>query len=476
MSQVADSHILDLNHTLSLLREKAHGYPPTTARNYLKAIAAFEAFTATYPTDFSGFSDEMLADWFVGMVITGHTRKTALQYINSLSAVCSAINSDGHSLEPDEFTSIRGKIRRLDTDLPDCLIKHDSFSRLLQLIRTVDRLPDNLRLTADIMILSLLNPSMSLTDIIRLEKEDIDSLSTVSHDIVIPYISPRRKYLLPLGQSEKTPKQLRDSLDASILQLLHSRNIATFGQVKPTLDSYWAYAAITSGSTPCSTVSALGHIPPGLPALIVCPRSEYPRTMPTAEELLLSNPLQWHAMRLRPGVKFTTLTDRLSLMDTPVPELFYPCIEIARRIGKKLVYRNRPLIADIVFFRSRITDIPQLFRHIGDIAWCYRQSNAKGGTYASIPNASMLEFQTAIGLFTSDMHLYPLGTIDLQPDDIVEVVGDMFAGRQGRVESSLPGDPTIYRLIIWGDNGLEWRADVDSRLIKKITSPQLTVA
>lgn len=471
---MADSHIFDLNHTLSLLREKAYGYPQATSRNYLKAIAAFEAFTATYTADISGFSEEMLADWFVGMVVTGHTRKTALQYINSLSAVCSAINFDGISIVP--FTSIKAKIKKLNTDLPDCLINPYSFSRLLQLIRTADRLPDNLRLTADIMILSLLNPSMSLTDIIRLEKEDIDSLSTASRDIVTPYISPRRKYLLPLGQSGKTPKQLRDSLDASILQLLRSRNIATFGDAKPTLDSYWAYAAIISGSTPCSTVSALGHIPPGLPALMVCPRSEYQRTMPAAEAILLSNPLQWHAMRLRPGVKFTTLTDRLSLLSTTAPELFYPCIEIARRIGKKLVYSNRPLIADIVFFRSRITDIPQLFRHIGDIAWCYRQSNAKGDTYASIPDASMLEFQTTIGLFTADMQLYPLGAIDLQPDDIVEVVGDMFAGRQGRVECSIPGAPTIYRLIIWGDNGLEWRADVDSRLIKKITSPQLTVA
>lgn len=475
MNQASDFHTHNLDFTISLLREKTAGYPAATSRNYLKAISAFETFTAIYPTAAIDRSATMLADWYVAMIVAGRTRKTALQYINSLSALCSALPSAEES-ESTGFTYIKEKVRKLSDDMPDCSIDADNFARLLQLIRTADRLPDNLRLAAAIMIVLLLNPAMTLTDISRLEKNSLDTLGTTIGDIVSPYISARRKYIFPLGQSEKTPKQLLDSLNSSIIHLLQSRNIATFGSAEATLQSYWAYAAIMSGSTPCGVVNTLGHTPPGLAALAVCPRDASPLTLPTIEALLLSNPRQWHAMRLRPGVKFTTLTDRLATLSGASPELFYPCIEIARRIGKKLVYGNRPLITDIVFFRNRITEIPSLFRHIGDLAWCYRESSADGSPYATIPDSSMLEFQTAIGLFTADMDLYPIGSIDLQPNDIVEVVGDMFMGRQGRVEGTVPGQPTVYRLIIWGDNGLEWRADVDSRLIKKIASPQLTVA
>lgn len=474
MNQTTDSHIYNLGSTISLLREKSAEYPAATSRNYLKAISAFEAFTSLYPTEDAVFSPTMLADWYVAMVITGRTRKTALQYINSLSALCSALPSEENGL-PTGFTYIKEKIRKLSDDMPDCSIDADNFARLLQLIRTADRLPDNLRLAAVIMVVLLINPTLTLSDISRFEKGSIDRIGSKIGELAEPYISPRRKYLFPLGQSEKTPKQVVDALESEILGLLRSRHIATFGSAESTLRSYWAYAAIMSGATPCDTVSTLGHTPSGLAALAVCPRNGSTAALPNVESLLLSNPRQWHAMRLRPGVRFASLTERLDTLPGASPELFYPCVEIARRIGKKLIYSNRPLITDIVFFRSRMTEIPALFRHIGDLAWCYRESNADGSPYATIPDASMLEFQTAIGLFTADMDLYPIGAIDLQPNDIVEVVGDMFMGRQGRVEGTVPGQPTIYRLIIWGDNGLEWRADVDSRLIKKIASPQLTV-
>lgn len=85
----------------------------------------------------------------------------------------------------------------------------------------------------------------------------------------------------------------------------------------------------------------------------------------------------------------------------------------------------------------------------------------------------MHAFQTAVGIFTPDTSIYPLGAMELQPDDVVEVVGDLFAGYRGRVEgaagdsaSAAEGSPaTVYRLIITGDNGLEWRVPVDRRLL-----------
>ena len=474
MTQTPDSQLNYIDNLIAGLRDKAISLPQSTATNYLKALTAFESFTAIYPHDISAVSREMLADWYVNMIISGHTRKTALHYINSLSALYSSLKGKDETSD-DEFAWIKDKIKKLSPDMPDCRIDSVSFERLLQLIRTIERLQPDLKLTASLLTLALLNPSISLSEIAYLDKDTTDRLTDTSAEIANTYSTPRRKYIFPLSQSQVTNKQVLARLDSSLLSLMRSRNITVFTTAEATIQSYWAYATIAAGATPCEAVSALGHTPPGIPALTVCPRKNSSRPLPDIEPILLSNPLCWHAMRLRPGVRFESLTSRLHALPFTAPQLFYPSVEIARRIGKKLTYCNQPLIADIVFFRSRITDIPRIFRHIGDIAWCYRRPTDTGSPYATIPDSAMLEFQTAIGIFSPDMDLYPIGTIDLRPDDIVEVIGDMFMGHKGRIESIKT--PTVYRLILWGNNGLEWRADIDSRLLRKVTSlPHPTVA
>ena len=171
-------------------------------------------------------------------------------------------------------------------------------------------------------------------------------------------------------------------------------------------------------------------------------------------------------MRLRPGIKFNRLTERLSEIDEQYfkPELFYPCNEIAKRIKKKIVYEEKPILPDIVFFKSRVTDIQPLFNKIWDLAWCYTD----GGTYASIPKKAMENFQRAIGMFTPDYEVGPVGTIPLRKGDKIVVVGGAMAGRQGEIiDETWDEQNVIYRIMLWGDyQNIEWRVN-DPRLIAK---------
>ncbi|MDE5870895.1 MAG: hypothetical protein K2H22_02965 [Muribaculaceae bacterium] len=149
-------------------------------------------------------------------------------------------------------------------------------------------------------------------------------------------------------------------------------------------------------------------------------------------KIFLENPPRWYAMSLRPGVRFTQVCRRIQLLaaahtepkapilraslantarsaDTSLSDirLFYPCEEIARAIGKKVVIRERPFIHSVVFFRARITDIGRLFAKIGDLAWCYRQSARPGAPYADISERQFKLFQQTIAQFTPTTRLPP---------------------------------------------------------------------
>ena len=91
-----------------------------------------------------------------------------------------------------------------------------------------------------------------------------------------------------------------------------------------------------------------------------------------------------------------------------------------------------------------------------------------GETYASIPQKAMEAFQKAIGKFTPDYEVGPIGSIVLRPGDRIVAVGGSFTGKEGEIiDSSLNENGVIYRIMLWGDqNNIEWRVN-DSRLIEK---------
>ncbi len=235
-----------------------------------------------------------------------------------------------------------------------------------------------------------------------------------------------------------------------------------------------------------------------------------PEALAAIGRLFLENDPRWYAMSLRPGVTFTDLSRRINLLNNTSPlakgldiQLFYPCEEIARAIGKKIVIKQRPFIRNAVFFRARLTDIGRLFAKIGDLAWCYRQSARPGAPYADISQQQFERFQQTIASFTPDFEVAPTGELELREGDRVEILGGLFAGHAATVveasdcvaverrrprlrpqskgnhgpsnesceateDSRLKTEEStniVYRLNIIGDNGIDWRITVDPRLL-----------
>ena len=145
------------------------------------------------------------------------------------------------------------------------------------------------------------------------------------------------------------------------------------------------------------------------------------------------------------------------------------------------------LIPDILFVRTRVSRLQPLLARVSDLAWCYRTTSERG--YARIPDCEMQAFQLAIGIFTPETDVRPLGTVPPRPGQQVVVIGGPFAGRSGRYlstvtpitqnaysdsdtkntqnnpEAASSSLPVLYRLILPADNGIEWEADLDPRLV-----------
>lgn len=113
-----------------------------------------------------------------------------------------------------------------------------------------------------------------------------------------------------------------------------------------------------------------------------------------------------------------------------------------------------------------------MFLKIGDLAWCYKDHSG-AGSYAVIPRQVMERFQMAIGQFTSDYEVGPIGSITPRPGETIKILGGIFAGNEGELlkVESLNEKGVIYRLRILDDRGVEWKISVDPRQAKSISQP-----
>lgn len=238
----------------------------------------------------------------------------------------------------------------------------------------------------------------------------------------------------------------------------------------------WGCMALSVGVRGDVVRSLIGDIPRGLKFLeINSPASlsedERNKYFQIVKESLYGESPAWFAMRLRPGVKFEDILYRFSLLqkEINIPELFYPCDEVARLVGRKVVWKGRPVIRDVVFFKYRKGDIYPLFCRIYDLAWCYRRPGGAPGNYAEIPEKAMDNFKSALGLLSPDYEVAPQGEMELKPGDEVIVITAKDVEERGRILKKPSYDEDgnkIFRVTLLDRNG-RWDMGIDARLIKK---------
>lgn len=468
--EISNSDILDF------FRCRIDSLTENSVKDYTRALAFLAGFIPCDATTFVGPSVELVEEWCIYLMNTGMTKKTVSHYIDIISGLYSAAANEGLVEHTDVFRTVKSNIRTAESTKTQQRISEDEYSRLRHLACVRTNQPKEAAIFIDIFFLAILTGCKPIMEIAMMKKDEISYQSPQISAILERYCNSNRKYIFPLSQSEKTPRQLERDLTNGITASLISKGIKIFETLTDTIQSYWAYAAMKCGLPPSAIYSILGSYPKVFPGIGIKNNpiqgiEDKESIIQTIAETFLFNPAKWYAMRLRPRVSINDIEKRLEMVGSEIiqPEFFYPSREIARRIGKKTLLKEVPVISDIIFFKSRITDIYPLFTKIGDLAWCYRSGNGTGA-YAAIPKDSMEQFQRAVGSFTDDYEIGPIGSIKPQPGDVIRIIDGAFAGNKGELLKIMDAKETgvIYRLRLIDNQGVEWKIRVDSRLTEPV--------
>lgn len=471
MNQPFENQLQSASDIIDFFQSRIQLHPAGAAGSYRKALGRLLIFVRGRGDMLESISAAILEDWFAAMVTDGLTPLTASHYFDAVAALYSAAAGNGLQDYSDIFSEVKKEIRRFLKSQHTNIIGSDDFRRLVALTRTSESVDASLKPYSEMLVL-MLQSGMTLAEATQLRRRDIDTLPQECRELARRNASSSRSYLFPLRQSLTTPGRVAAAAEERIRGLLLSRNLPVIGNVDETVRSFRAYAAMQCGADASGAMALSSISPKGIPVLSICrpallSEAELQQLRSSVAEIFRSCRLQWFVMRMRPRVRIGMLASRMRQIKDkiPSPEIFYPCDEITRRIGKKLVTVERPVIPDIVFFRSRIGEVAPLFRNIGDLAWCYATGRGAGSTYAPVSPVAMENFQRAIGKFTPDYEVVPAGTLLPGPGERVVVIGGLFQGYEAEIEKIEPGKAgIIYRLNIVDGQGVEWRVSLDSRL------------
>lgn len=458
---------------------------PKTAGSLAQALNTFVRFLGGRQPEFGDFSEDLLSDWLSFLLAESYTAKTMAYYLKNLSSLYGKAVREGIAGETEAFARLRARVMMLADSGTTGKTAPELIAGVRKLIAGAEA-GDGPRasLSRDLTAFAILAGGLSFDRLAHYRKDDYKDGNEVACAIVARYSRPRNKYLFPLHQSERTPAQMRRYLRAEFSAVFAGLRLGIACDDDAAAEIWSRVAVSECGVSPSEAAACLGLTPQDNPAYIFArpvdlDEDEKQQIRENVAAVLSENPSRWFAMRLRPGVGVDSLRERLAQLPAGVaaPEIYYPSEEIARRVGKKIVMEEKPVVPGLVFFRSRMSDVAPLFRNIGDIAWCYRTGRAGAtGAYAVIPNAQMYVFQRTIGLFAPGMELRPVGTTPLQPGDHVEVIGGSFIGRRGVISSvhtgAADGTPasgrTICRLLLPDNNGIEWTVTAPSELLRRM--------
>lgn len=470
MPEVAVYKVIDVAKLLDFFRLKAKDKAEGTAEYYQKAVNNLQAYLDTLDETAMFPSLDAIAGWITNLYLCKLSGKSILLYFNSISALYSHAVKEGVA----EKTDIFGRIKPILTkSLKTESVNREDLVRLKKLLSSAQYLSGESRIAADLLLLSLLMGGKPIVEVAMLKKSDIIDDDPEVAAIVARNVDTRRKYIFNLRQHVLTPRQLERLVNGVTEDLLSRHGIRLFGSVNDTIASYWAYTALLTGISGRVIVGYLGYAPKGLPLLSLYDSEPCDDIMPDIKSVgaaFVKNPTRWYAMHLRPYVTYDELVERIGTAKNIVaPKLFYPLERIAKRIGKKLVFEDQPIISNIVFFNCRVTDIVPLFSNISDLAWCYTVSGKSGSQYAVISDSSFYRFQEAIGQFTTGCEPAAGFSTVISAGTEVRVSGGLFVGMEASLEKveTLDGK-SILQLMHRSDNNIKWSVGIDSRLVKPL--------
>ena len=458
---------------LNFFRSKLSDLGGETILKYRRTITALDLFLSAHRLNLVELSDVMVADWTMELFLQGLSRTTIIRHLNILNSLVKAAAKKQMLPLNDASRTLAKLLTESDSQFPE-LMNERTFNNSLGLLRGIVRRSDYYNVYEDLFLFSMLNGAMPLCEVAKLRKEDVAEFGNMSKIILERNVSPNRTYIFDLRQSYRTERQLYSAISDGLATVLER----VLGKKEIDADSFmrslWVMCAIRSGATASEALGCVGgDAPQSIPSFCLSAETttdDKRQWIEAVNQVILSKMPKWYAMQLRRGVRFEELRKYISEKIRPIPEFFYPYETIIRRIGNKKVVEDHPIISQTAFFKTYPEDVLPMFSLIGDKAWCYRVNNNPSSPYAVISSQEMRRFQAAIGIFSPNMEVHPLGELTPMPGESVIVVTAGYGNREGTVEEVINKESgtAIFRVKLFTDQGYEWRMDVDARQIERI--------
>lgn len=440
---------------------------------YRKTLAELDIFLTGHHLQLADLSATMIADWTTEMLSRGLAKGTVTNHLNFFSGLLKSAVKEGMLGSNDTPRTLSKSLAELKTDMP-VLLKGTNYNACLSILRNALKRTKDFNVFEDIVLFSMINGAIPIEEIVSLKVSDSSKYYGISQMIIERNLNKKRNYIFDLRQSYLTSKQLKTAVAEGVFSVFKRLVESESFDADDFIRSLWVAIAIRSGLLSSETLGCVGGSAP----YAVLPFNEAVEFPPEGKKwwintvnTILSHKMPcWYAMHLRRGVKFDEVRKEIYEKFQPIPEFFYPCETFVKQTKNRKVIDEQPYITSTVFFKIFPPSVQSLFNVIGEKAWCYRTLGVPSAPYAVIPQRDMERFQKAIGIFTPDMEIKPLGELAPKPGESVIVVSAGFGSRTGKVEEVINKDSesVIFRVKLDTDNGYEFRVDLDERQIERI--------
>jgi len=412
--------------------------------------------------------------WLAAMLVGGKKLSTVRRYFGKIHSLYN--EWQGRSDE-DPFEDVRPSLDLMtETPTGEYAVNFGLIKRLLN--RSVKSEDHQL---ISIFFYLLYSPEATIADVVNLTFQSAPCFCHQIDDIISSRDSSHgRKYVFDLKQGKSRPNEICRKLVRQLMELLSSVGMNfTNGFSRDSITSLWITAAVKAGVDICDIRACLSTVPKSYPAISVlaeCKIDESRRKdiICKVADSINSHVGRWFVMKLRQGISVADIENRIretlpGRLETML--LFSPSKKEIRKEGRKRVEEEIPYLPGILFFKTQTDKVKSLFANIGDLAWCYKNSNSPDGEYSVISHGQMIAFQRCIGQFTPDIKM-ELVDLDrpLERGRRVRVIGGVMAGYEGEI-LDVEGEPgrRIFYLSLNSSTMVKWTARVEDIFLEPLS-------
>jgi transcription antitermination factor NusG len=402
-----------------------------------KAIRSLKKHLNGKDPGFEDLTEPVIKAW-IDAILPKLTTATLIRYMESLGQLYKHAVRLGYIADTDVFDSVREYVEGMCNEGFDKISQRliDTVRKLASVRRTN---PPCMGYAIDVYLYSFYHAGLDIDKIIELQDDSQLCQMPQTDAIKSKYDAPRRKYIFPLDQWQKSTKQNKALVERNFKNYLHIHAIKVGGRTNEEfIANAWVAAAKSCGISNADICACCPQVVNNSKLQGVVPsdltQAQIDDIKCRVANVIVDMVPHWYAIRFV-GADKKVRTDVQDICDTTPYKLYYPIEEIYKKTKKKIVVESRPTIRNILFIqttactinRIELAKIEQKSFHV------LRNHARKNRTFAIIPNKEMHTFSALVSDGTDIIGEDELRDVEIIEGCYVEITEGLNKGYRGKV-------------------------------------------